>query len=225
MLYHIKLDSDNEKTGRMPVSTSSANTCPDSCAQKVNKTCYAMLGPLGWHWKKVTNGSRGTNLQGFCATIAAMPEGQIWRHNQAGDLPGVNQEIDTVALDAIVRANKGRRGFTYTHKPMTAENAAAVKAANDAGFTVNLSADTLAQADALKALNVGPVTVVVPANVTANFTTPAGNKAVICPAAIRDDITCAKCKLCAWAGRQVIIAFPAHGSRAKHVKSDFVQIS
>lgn len=218
--YHITLKSANVKTGPIPVSTTSSDSCPRTCGQYA--TCYAKSGPLAMHWKAVSAGQRGMDLEAFAATIAKLPEGSLWRHNQAGDLPGVDAEIDAVALSQIVEANRGKRGFTYTHKPMTESNMAAVRNANENGFTVNLSADTLADADRLKALNVGPVAVVVPMTVSENFTTPAGNKAVICPATQRDNVSCASCKLCAWTGRQVIIAFPAHGTKAKQVKSDFV---
>jgi hypothetical protein len=148
----------------------------------------------------------------------------LWRHNQAGDLPGVDGEIDAVALRALVRANKGKRGFTYTHKPMTPANVRAVKSANDSGFTINLSADTLEQVDALKALNVGPVVVVLPWDQKENIQTAAGHGVVICPAVTRDNVTCESCGLCAWKDRKVVIGFPAHGSKKKQVKSDLIQI-
>ncbi len=161
----------------------------------------------------------------FTAAIKALPAGQLWRHNQAGDLPGADETIDAGQLAKLVKANAGKNGFTYSHKKMSPKNAAAVRYANANGFTVNLSADTLKQADILKAQNIGPVVVVLPANVTTNQTTPAGHKIVICPATNRDNVTCASCKLCAWSGRQVIIGFPAHGSKKNEVKSDLIQIT
>jgi hypothetical protein len=222
-IFHLTLMSNNVKTGRIPVSTISADTCPKTCGQF--KTCYAKTGPLALHWNKITAGLRGASLREFTAAIAALPPGQLWRHNQAGDLPGTDQTIDKRQLARLVKANTGKRGFTYTHKPMNARNAAAVKYANENGFVVNLSADTLKQADTLKAQNIGPVVVVLPASVTTNQATPAGHKIVICPATNRDNVTCASCKLCAWSGRQVIIGFPAHGSKKRQVKSDLIQIS
>ena len=220
MYYHLTAKSANVKTGPIPVSTTSSDSCPVTCGQY--KTCYAKSGPLTLHWRKVDK--TGLSLEQFTAAIKALPNGQLWRHNQAGDLPGTDGAIDTAALQAIVNANTGKRGFTYTHKPLSAENRAAVKSANDAGFTINISADALAAADAAKSANIGPVVVVVPENVRANFITPAGNQVVICPAATHEGITCASCKLCAWRGREVIIAFPAHGAQKAQVKSDYVQI-
>jgi len=160
-------------------------------------------------------------LAQFCAAIEELPEGTLWRHNQAGDLPGTDGNIDRRALADIVIANLNKRGFTYTHKPMNKSNAQAVKCANKLGFTVNLSADTVAQADEYAAMGIAPVVLTVPEDTRANFTTPAGNKVVICPAETKG-VTCADCKLCAWSGRKAIIAFPAHGSKKKAVTADKV---
>ena len=221
--YHLTIKSANAKTGPIPVSTTSAETCPDTCAMKQTGACYAGLSHLGIHWRAVTSGARGGSIEEFAASVAQLPAGQLWRHNQAGDLPGVNQNIDARALGAIVRANRGRRGFTYTHKPMSSkENRACVRSANKHGFTVNLSADNIPQADALKALNVGPVVTVLPESTRENFKTPAGHTVVICPAVTRDSVTCATCGLCAWSGRDVIIGFPAHGAKRASVTTENV---
>jgi len=69
----------------------------------------------------------------------------LWRHNEAGDLPGEGDDIDVPKLRALVQANRGKRGFTYTHKPVldNPQNAVAIKCANQNGFTVNLSADSI----------------------------------------------------------------------------------
>lgn len=148
----------------------------------------------------------------FVSQIATLPDGTLWRHNQAGDLPGIGDTIDTAALAALVSANRNKKGFTYTHKPTTAANVAAIKDANANGFTINLSGNNLAHADQLAELNAGPVVVVLPADQTGNTKTPAGRKVVVCPASIRDDVSCATCKLCAISNRTAIIGFPAHGA-------------
>jgi len=55
------------------------------------------------------------------------------------------------------------------------------------------------------------VTTVLPETQTTNTTTPKGRKVVVCPATIRDDVSCASCQLCAKM-RDAIIGFPAHGN-------------
>lgn len=216
---HLTLKSSNSKTGPIPVSTTTATTCPVSCPFNDGNGCYAAGGPLAIHWRKVTQGLAGMPWQAFCDEIARLPDGQLWRHNQAGDLPGQGDTIDAPALRALVKANKGKRGFTYTHKPMTRANARAVRAANDAGFVINLSGNNPAHADELADSGAGPVVTVLPADATGNCATPAGRKIVICPAAIGRSDSCDTCRLCAVRDRNVIVGFPAHGASHRKASS------
>lgn len=216
---HFTLSSSNAKTGPIPVSTTSANTCPDSCPLKAGGGCYANGGPLGMHWRKVTDGKRGTGWEDFRRAVASLTQGQLWRHNQAGDLPGDNETISAPMLEDLVAANKGRRGFTYTHKPVLVnqrgpieQNREAIARANREGFTINLSANGLKHADQLAALNIAPVATILPPGVEENTMTPDGRKVVVCPAQKIEGMTCAKCRLCSRADRSVIIGFIPHGS-------------
>lgn len=209
--YHLTLKSNNSKTGPIPVGTTSRDTCPVNCAMKTE--CYAASGPISINWAAVSNGSRGTNLDGFCSSISSLPDNQLWRHNQAGDLPGDGRTVDPVALGAIVWANIGRRGFTYTHY-RDAESLKWVRHANNWGFRVNLSANDLEDADMLADTGAGPVVVVLPSHQTKNTFTPAGRAVVVCPAAIREDVSCATCQMCQ-RERSFIVGFPAHGAKRK----------
>jgi hypothetical protein len=223
MRVHLSKRSRNSKTGPIPVSTTSADTCPDACPLKNGGGCYAEANfHLRQHWSKVTRNERGSGWGDFCDEIAALPDGQLWRHNQAGDLPGEGNRINTAELGQLVAANKGKRGFTYTHKPMTPDNRIAVTAANAHGFTVNLSANNVTHADELAELEIAPVVVVLASTVQGNVKveTPAGRRVVVCPATYREDITCASCGLCQVRDRKVIVGFPAHGAAeaaANHV--------
>lgn len=206
--------SKNKKTGEIPTTISSKKTCPPACPF-IGAGCYADIGPLAFWWLKVTDNNAGQSWEELCNQIAALPDGSVWRHNQAGDLPGVGNKIDRSALQKLVKANRGRRGFTYTHKPLTVKNSSAIRSANRRGFTVNLSANNLAHADTLYDSGIGPVTVVLPTNQNANTETPKGRKVVVCPATQRDDVTCKSCKLCSIANRDCIVGFPAHGTRKR----------
>lgn len=224
MNIHLTLVSSNVKTGPIPVTTSDRKTCPSACPLKAGG-CYAKGGPLGIHWAAVSNGDRGGTLSNLANQIRAFPEGQVWRHNQAGDLPGIDNAIDSDGLRTLVAANKGRRGFTYTHKPVEGDgnletgNRAAVRGANARGFTINLSGNSAAHADKLADLHAGPVVCIVPENTPDTFHTPAGRKGIICPAQQRDDITCATCQLCSRAMRSVIIGFRAHGNAKRKAEA------
>jgi hypothetical protein len=220
--YHLSPESSNVKTGQIPVTTSPNTTCPQSCPLRGNG-CYAEAGPLAWHWKRVNEGKRGVPWSDFLTLISSIAAGSLWRHNQAGDLPGEGDDIDSRMLAQLVRAQAGKRGWTYTHKPVVGNspqsvgNAAAVRYANRKGFRVNLSADTLAEADELAEVDCGPVVVVLPSDSPHTVHTPAGRKVVVCPAQ-RGNVTYADCGLCA-ASRSVIVGFLAHGRSAKRVES------
>lgn len=208
---HLSPKSANAKTGPIPVSTTTRATCPTTCAMR--DACYASSGPLALHWSAVSSGARGTDWSTFVDAIAQLPAGQLWRHNQAGDLPGDGATVDPVALGQLVAANRGRRGFTYSHYRDGA-SLSWIKTANEWGFTVNLSANDLADADTLADTGAGPVVCVLPSTTTENTRTPAGRRVVVCPATQRDDVSCATCQLCA-RQRDVIVGFPAHGSRKR----------
>jgi len=126
-------------------------------------------------------------------------------------------------LARLIAANEGRRGFTYTHKPVlnNPRNATLVKLANSQGFTINLSANNLAQADQLSDLEIGPVVTIVAIDAPEKQTTPAGRTVIVCPAQSRDDITCASCGLCQRQDRTVIVGFRAHGTMKRKTESVF----
>jgi hypothetical protein len=225
MKTHLTYQSKNQKTGPIPVSTSSSCTCPDACPFKGNG-CYGDGGPLQLHWRAVTNETRGTSWQSFVRQIFELPSGQLWRHNQVGDLPGLNNDIDRNKLEDLVIANKGKRGFTYTHKPPTRRNLELIHSANEQGFTINLSANGLDHADRLVKTGL-PVTVVLPSedvDKRSQFT-PAGHKVVTCPAARSERINCSTCALCQKQDRGFIIGFPAHGARKSIVSKIVRQVS
>ena len=230
---HFSPISSNAKTGPIPVSTTSADSCPSTCPLN-GSGCYAQTGPVSWHWSKVTKGLRGGTFEQFIGHIKTIPKGQLWRNNAAGDLLHDNGLIDAKALKQITAANKGRKGFTYTHHicedngqvgaeteaRISAEtarsNAKAVQQANAGGFTVNLSANNLEHADTLHALNIGPVVTIMPLDSPKLSYTPGGRAIVVCPATYNDSVTCASCGVCQVATRKAIIGFPVHGvSKAK----------
>lgn len=209
--YHFVKQSANTKTGPIPVTYSERDTCPPSCPH-YRADCYAEDYYTRMTWDKVAQ--RGQELAGLCAAVAALPPGQLWRHNVAGDLPGTGEELDPVALGEIVRANIGRRGFTYTHKK-SPDALHWASMATQWGFTVNLSADDVGDADQLADAQAGPVVAIVPMDTPEKTFTPAGRTVIVCPAQTRDNVTCATCGLCARADRSVIVGFRAHGSRAR----------
>lgn len=223
LLVKLAIESRNRKTGPIPVSMTSARTCPPSCPL-LNAGCYAEQHLIAMHWRRLSSGA-GIEWEQFCRLVEAFKPGQIWRHNEAGDLPGDGEMIDAGLLGQLVDANRGKRGFTYTHKrPGYAGNAQSIMDANQRGFTVNLSADTLEEADQLASIGIAPVTVVLAHNAPLKQRTPAGRHVIVCPAEYNDAVTCQSCKLCAVPNRKAIVGFRAHGDRKQSISRALRQL-
>lgn len=215
--FHFVRTSANRKTGPIPVTMTTRDSCPASCTFR-GAGCYAEHGPIAWQWKALDRGRNALDLDMLCRSIRAIPGGMLWRHNVAGDLPGPGENIDRAALAAIARANRGRRGFTYTHKHTTADNLTTIKNAQAYGFTINLSADNGSHADTLVDHGL-PVIVVMPATAAKVSFTPGGHKIVQCPAENSTRITCANCGLCQLADRPYLIGFKPKGIRRKLINT------
>lgn len=215
-LFHLSRVSGNSKTGPIPVSTSPRSTCPPGCPF-LGHGCYGDGGPIAIHWAEVSAGRRGVPWPDFLRLIRALPDGQLWRMNQAGDLQDPDTVAGRAALRQLVSANRGRRGFTFSHHPLTRLVVRAFRDATARGFTVNVSTETMAAADAAVAAGLFAVTVVPSTDQRRFWFSPAGNRVVACPAQLHAGITCSTCQLCHDRPASVIVAFRAHGSSRRRV--------
>lgn len=211
--------SSNAKTGHIPVTMSESATCPDTCPLALGG-CYAKTSYVGMQWRQLDNGKHSISWDELCNQVSILPKRQIWRHNIAGDLPHKNGSVDWKMLDQLIKANNGRRGFTYTHHDvMKPGNMLTINYANKSGFAINLSANNPEHADMLLVLGIAPVVTMLPEDSPKSLKTPAGNTVVTCPATYRDDVQCANCgngdALCARIDREFIIGFPVHGVTKK----------
>ena len=157
--------SQNAKTGPIPASIVERASCWPGCALYENG-CYAEAGALAMHWDRISRGLVGGSWSEFCAKVAALWPGRLWRYAQAGDLPGYGPQIDGTLLVELVAANAGKQVIAFTYKPVLGEDPAAVEnrrliaAAVKAGFTINLSADNPVHADRVAELGIAPVVTV-----------------------------------------------------------------
>lgn len=203
----LTLKSSNKKTGPIPVSCSSRNTCPTSCPF-YNSGCYAEHGPVAIHWRKVSEGTRGLSWSDFCAEVSKLPDGTLWRHNSCGDLPGIDEDVDMDMLQSLIDANHGKLGFSYTHKL----HLAALIKANNNGLVINVSCHSIDQAASI--LDSG-----IPATVACKDSSIDGSRhrgydVKVCQHYM-NGTQCIDCKWCATYPRTFIIAHPVHGSRSK----------
>jgi len=128
--------------------------------------------------------------------------------------------IDSEKALQLSEASAHTNGWTYTHYDPTDEyNAAVISLMNDrGGMTVNLSADSLSEADQYYDLGIGPVCVTLPKDAPhRGIKTPNGLPVVVCPAQTQDDMSCARCKLCQVRDRKSIVGFLAHGTASKRL--------
>lgn len=217
--YHLTPQSTNKKTGMgVAVSTTSKDSCPDSCPLK-NNGCYAASGPLNIHWTKISNGQRGSNWKEFIQEINKLPDNWKFRYAQAGDLPGKNEYIDSKKLFELAKTiqKKKLKAWAYTHKTLNQSNVKKIKKANEMGFCINASADNLHEAD--EAMDAGlPTVVVLPSDSDNVLTTSKGRRVVVCPAQTKEGKTCSDCMLCAKTDRKFAIGFKAHGVLYKKVE-------
>ena len=118
----------------------------------------------------------------------------------------------------MISANKGKRGYTYTHHDLNkGENLALIRQANRQGFAVNVSTETELAADAAVAAGLPAVLAVSASETRTAWNTPAGNRVIVCPAQRPDStVTCATCAICHSRPARLVVAFIAHGaSKAK----------
>jgi hypothetical protein len=236
--FLITRRSLNQVTGPIMVTTSPRFTCPRSCPLKKGGDgptaglCYAEHGALGgFLWslldrapagRTILNNIRVCGFDELLFEIRSLEPGALWRHNVAGDLPSNNQTtIDRAGLRCISAANRGRRGFTFTHYDVLKNlaNRQAIAEANQDGFRVNLSGNTLDHADELADLRIAPVTAILPAGSTQNAKTPKGRTVVICPTNTTEGVTCATCGLCSRM-RSTIVGFPATGGQKHAIRKE-----
>ena len=202
-MFQIKM-LGNSKTA-IPTTRSARSTCPVSCPLRGN-SCYAENFPMAMQWDKLTNS--GLNYINLLDEISRLRRNTLWRHNDAGDLIGSGNRIDLTALVALVDANRGRRGFTYTHWPWR-KNVEVIRWSNRRGFTINVSLESVDEA--LAAYKAGlPVAVI--REQTENLEIIDDIKFVVCPAQTKG-WTCKDCGLCAVADREYIIVFKPHGTK------------
>jgi len=205
--------SGNRKLGDLPVTMTTGDTCPRACPW-FGCGCYAECTYVALHWGRLQKGLRGLRWKAFCQEVANLPAGTAWRHNDAGDLPGKGERLNVGKLYRLIESNRGRRGFSYTHKQLLRRKERdAVRFANENGFTINLSADSPDEADALLSLGIAPVVLTWPVLLPR---TPNGAAVRLCRHQ-ESGVTCDKCLSCIHAERTHVIQILPHSLRGRQV--------
>ena len=215
MKYQFTRISSNAKTGPIPTTMTEKDSCPDTCPLKLSG-CYAENFPLSLHWGKVSE--TGISASKLASNLKALPIGQLWRHNVAGDLPHDNGVIDLKELEPIMQAVERRKLETilYTHHQLK-KNIKQLEQVKRRGINVNLSCNSVSEA--IAAVQAGFNAVTLMPSSAPKVTKLDGAKVVICPAQTSERVTCASCGLCAKDRGNTIIGFYPHGARSKKAET------
>lgn len=222
MQVAITLASGNSQTGPIPTTVTEKESCPTTCAF-FEKGCYGKYHLQGVHWRKVSNHERGVSWDQFITQVRKFVPNSLWRHNVTGDLPHILGDINPGMVDSLVRANRGKKGFTYTHHVLNTHNLKVIQNANANGFTISASTESVEVADKVMTEHNIPAVAVIPSTESRRFFhTENGRKVIVCPAKIhKGKVNCSTCGLCQQPDREFIIAFPAHGT-AKNIVNQIV---
>ena len=220
-MYSLIPHSKASKLGGMPASYSPIGDCNPDCALMKSGGCFALHGHVAIHWLKVSIWERGVPFFQFCREVAALPRHIVWRHNIAGDLPrrGRSKDISRWQARRLVKANKGKKGFTYCHHEKSPQNLQVMREMNDGGFTVNVSCDTVDEAIAVRKATGLPAVCTIPLDAP-KVQHVSGEKVVACPAQTSDKVHCnPTCvhTFCANPKRDFIVGFYPHGTGKKAV--------
>jgi len=232
--YHsaLTLNSSNGKTGNIAVSTTSRESCPTICPFIGDQGCYAEAGYYTkLHWDRVTSGTRGVPPLQFIKAVHKLPGNEIFRHNVAGDLWSMETNPSIMDFELVKKLSKAAShlyaAWTYTHYELDGTvgliNRSIIKSAEKHRFIINASTESLDVA-AQRHKDGLMTTVVQPAGLSTSFRHN-GVSFVQCPATLpNSDVTCRTCggrfgkPLCATV-RNVVVVFPAHGSRKSKATS------
>ena len=227
--FKLTARSSNRKTGPIATTMSSAETCPDTCPFNKGGGCYAAGGPTAIHWGRLTRRETGGDWMALVHEIrdAKLKPGTLLRHNVAGDLPHDGGKIRADILRTLtgIFLDAGLIPFTYTHHKQDGFNLPPIRDAINAGFTINLSCDSEAQASERYRDGLPAVCVVPSTDQRRSWTDQDGVKFQTCPAQLKDGITCQACQLCTKADRACVVAFRSHGTSHKRIDKRLASVA
>lgn len=210
--------SKNAKIGVTAATYASRASCPPDCP--LWDGCYAKFGHVGMVTARL--GKAGVDRNATALDVAEeeaeaidnLNSGLPLRLHVVGDCR-TNQTAKIVAGAAMRYSTRQNKApvWTYTHAHRDVSRAS--------WGTVSVLASCESTRDALDAMSRGYAAAIVtgphPENGKAYHDAATGLRIVPCPSQVRDEVTCAKCKLC-WddeklLGSNTVIAFEAHGAK------------
>jgi hypothetical protein len=211
-LFGITMVSGSDKSHGLTTIRSDRSTCPPYCLLKKNTTgkngCYGdgyFISPI---WDKCAY-----VLTELLRLIRKIPPRQMVRLWEVGDFPGTKGRMDKEICLTIAKALRFRKTFGFTHYRPSEHNLPIIQEMGKY-ITVNMSANSIKEADKYLAMGLDTV-LIVHEDSARVFLSPEGNKGVMCPAQTGKCDGCISCgngnPLCARQNRGYFILLKAHG--------------
>lgn len=215
-----KENTDNRKIGNASTTYSGLNTCPNSCPFKKSKACYAMCGPIGLIFRRLSTRTKPEiEAKAEAEGILGMTGEKDLRIHTTGDCPNSKcaKTVSKAAEAYMSRFN--RKSWTFTHAwrevkrkdwgkvsvLASCEKTSEVKEARKRGYATSLVFPTFPSD---KAFQKDGLTIIPCPNQVAKKN---GKK-----------VTCTQCRLCLndanLLKKKVTIAFQVHGPSVKATK-------
>jgi hypothetical protein len=214
--YQFVANSHNKKTGAMPVTSTSSNSCPVTCG--LYNDCYGKSSYTRLQWDKLDK--KGIDFNQLMNLINSLRKNSPIRFNVVGDLTNNNGIIDSNKLIKLANTVKNRalNMILYTHLELSYLNVAAFKLAFLKGLHINISCETIDKAK--QALNYGLNSVIVLPMGSINKVLKIDDFIIVrCPNEYNAKIQCVNCMLCSKdrVQKRVVIAFTAHSTTKKRL--------
>lgn len=201
-----------------------AQTCPDTCALKASRECYAQGGRMALHTRRLEATSRGRTVLAIAKDAAreirdaasrGLAHGRPLRLFQAGDARTEAAALVIASAGRAWLAAGGRAVWGYTHA-WKKVNANAWR-----GVAMLASVESIADAQAARAVGYAPARIVDSHPADGRAYSEGGTTWIPCPEQTRG-VPCVACGLCfdteALLARNAGIDFAAHGNKANALK-------
>jgi hypothetical protein len=214
--YQFVANSHNKKTGSMPVTSTSSNSCPLTCG--LYKDCYGKSSYTRIQWDKLDK--KGIDFNQLINLINSLRKNSPIRFNVVGDLTNNDGIVDATKLIKLANTVKNRDldMILYTHLELSYLNVKSFQLAFSKGLNINISCEAIDKAK--KALNYGLNTVIVLPIGSINKVLKIDDLIVVrCPNEYNAKIQCVKCMLCSKdrVEKRVVVAFTAHSTSKKRL--------
>lgn len=202
----------NRKLGPMSTTYAAIGSCPTSCALLKSRSCYGMMGPVSWQWRKLNGTNKAAIARDEARHIDGLTGLYDLRIHTLGDCSSDQAaQIVSAAAERFMQRH-GKQAFGYTHAWRD------VSRRSWGEVSVLASCETPTEVRAAKRRGWATAIVVTHHQQDTAYWVD-GIKLVPCPEQTGRVASCHDCRLCMRDDKLkaagVTIAFAAHGPKGK----------